>query len=251
MSSILEVLELEQPTVVTAATLARVIEETGTPLTVEGATERLVREGWLLPLRTRSSWEFVPAARAGRFRSGDPMIELRALLAHRPDAPAALAFDSAVWKLGLSSHQPVTPVFAHRRDWRPPEALDGLRSVTYDWRLPVWDHDGLPTWMAATVVVAAAARPQAQGDWANADDWLPETMRSALPEDVRTEAEGRSTAALARLGYLAEWSGCSDIARLVEAALPAQLPVTYLGSRRLRGRWVRRWRLYDALLPAR
>lgn len=88
-------------------------------LSVDGASERLVREGWLLPLRTRRSWEFVPASRAGRFGSGDPLIELRALLAHRSDAPVALAFNSAVWALVYSTHQPMTELVAHRPGDRP------------------------------------------------------------------------------------------------------------------------------------
>ncbi len=251
VAAIVEMLELEQPTVVTDATLARVIEEAGSSLSVTRAAERLVREGWLLPLRTRRSWEFVPASRAGRFGSGDRLIELRALLAHRGDAPVAVAFNSAVWALGYSTHQPTTEVVAHRRGWRPPESLGDLRSVTYDWRLPTWDHDGLPTWTAATVVVAAADRPDVHGDWSNADEWLPETMRVATPEAVCAEAEGRPTAALVRLGYLAEWSGCHDIAARIEGMLPERLPVTYFGSRRRRGRWVKRWRLYDSMLALR
>lgn len=244
-------LELEQPTVVTDVELALAIAEAGSSLSVAGAAERLVREGWLLPLRTRRSWEFVPASRAGRFGSGDPLIEMQALLAHRRDAPVAVAFNSAVWALGYSTHQPTTEVVAHRRGWRPPESLGDLRSITYDWRLPTWDHHGLPTWTEATVVVAAAERPDAQGDWSNADEWLPDTMHATTPEAVCAEAEGRPTAALVRLGYLAEWSGCHDIAARIEPMLPEQLPVTYFGSRRRGGRWVKRWRLYDSVLAQR
>lgn len=101
------------------------------------------------------------------------------------------------------------------------------------------------------MVVAAADRPDVHGDWSNADEWLPDTMRAAAPEAVCTEAEGRPTAALVRLGYLAEWSGCHDIAARIEGMLPARLPVTYFGSRRRRGRWVKRWRLYDSMLALR
>jgi len=251
VAAIIEALELEQPTVVTDMALARLVGEAGSSLPINAVAERLVREGWLLPLRTRRAWEFVPASRAGRYGSGDPWIELRAVRAVRPDAPVAVAFDSAVWAHGYSTHQPSTPIFAHRPGWRPPQALDGLRSVTYDWRLPLWDNDGLPVWPAATIVVAVAHRPDVQGDWSNADTWLPETMRATTPEEVWSEAQGRPTATLARLGYLAAWSGRDDLAALVEDALPRRLPVTYLGSRQQRGRWVNQWRLYDAVLPGR
>ncbi|MBW3537195.1 MAG: hypothetical protein KY395_05400 [Actinobacteria bacterium] len=251
VADVVEGLELRRPAVVTRALLAGLLAETGSLLGPDAAAERLVREGWLLSLRTRDAWEFVPAARAGRYSSGDPWIELRAVLAHRPDAPVAVAFESAVWELGHGLHQPEVPVLAHRRGWRPPVALDLMRSATYDWRLPTWQKDGLPVWRAATVAVAAAHRPDVQGDWANADHWLSEVLRATTPDDVLAEAEGRGTATLARLGHLAEWSGRHDIADRVEELLPGPLPVSYLGPRRRGGRWVNRWRLYDALLPRR
>jgi hypothetical protein len=42
------------------------------PLGSDAVPERLVRLGWLLTLRKRDAREFAPAARAGRFRAGDP-----------------------------------------------------------------------------------------------------------------------------------------------------------------------------------
>jgi hypothetical protein len=100
------------------------------------------------------------------------LIELRALLAHVPDAPVAVAFDSAIWELGHSTHQPTRPVLAHRRGWRPPKAL-GVRLVTFEWQLPTRAERGLPVWQEATIVVAAAERPAAQGNWANvATFWI-------------------------------------------------------------------------------
>jgi hypothetical protein len=244
-------LELRQPTVVTRALLTEIASQAAIGLTTDLLAERLVRHGWLLPLKTRGAWEFAPAARAGRYRSGDPWIELRALLEHHPDAPVAVAFESAVWELGHSSHQPTVPVLAHRPGWRPPRALDA-RAVTFGWRLPTRLIRGLRVWTEATVVVAAAHRPSAQGDWANADDWLPATFRVVAPDDVFTEARRRGLATWVRLGYLAEWAGRSDVADQVAARLPSRLPATvFLGPRDRRGRWINRWRLYDNLLPDR
>lgn len=245
-----EQLELRQPAVVTRSLLSEIASHTDARTSADELVNRLVRFGWLLPLRKRDAWEFAPAARAGRHRSGDPWIELRALLAHEPEAPVAVAFESAVWELGHSSHQPTVPVLAHRRGWRPPRALDA-RAVTFDWRIHTRSLRGLPVWTEATVVVAAAHRPSAQGDWANADDWLPDTFRAPVADDVLAEARGRSVSTLARLGYLAEWAGCDDIADQVEELLPARLPVAFLGPRDRRDRWNRRWHVYDALLPNR
>jgi len=251
LAPVLEELELRQPAVVTRAVLSEVAARAGVRLSADVVADRLVRLGWLLPLRKRNAWEFAPAARAGRIRSGDPWIELRALLEHDPSAPVAVAFESAIWELGYSSHQPTTPVLAHRRGWRPLRSLGDVRAVTYEWRLPTWDQRGLPVWHPASVVVAAAHRPAAQGDWSNADDWLPETFRATTPDDVLTEAEGRGTSTLARLGYLAEWSGRTDIAERIAVHLPSRLPVSFLGPRDRRTRWNKRWRVYDALLPSR
>lgn len=250
LAPVVEELELRQPAVVTRELLREIVSSGAGRLSPDVVADRLVRYGWLLPLRKRDAWEFAPAARAGRFGSGDPWMELRALLEHDPDAPVAIAFESAVWELGHSSHQPTAQVLAHRRGWRPPDALDA-RAATFDWRLPNRSVRRLPVWTEPTIVVAAAARPAVQGNWANADDWLPNTFKAATPEDVVTEARGRSVSTLARLGYLAEWSGRSDIADDVAALLPVRLPVTFLGPRAHRDRWNKRWRVYDALLPDR
>lgn len=244
-------LELRQPPVVTGSLLAEVIAAAGSHLQKNAAAERLVREGWLLPLRTRDAWEFVPAARAGKFASGDPWIELRALLALKPNVPVAVAFGSAVWEFGFSLHQPPRPTLAHRHGWRPPRSLGDVVNVTYDWRLRLGMKGGLPIWHPATIAVAAADRPSIQTNWGNADDWLPETMRATTPWDVVTEARGRGTATIARLCYFAEWSGRSDVVEALAHLLPHDLPVSFLGPREPRGRWVNRWRLYDSLLPSR
>jgi hypothetical protein len=243
-------LELRQPAVVTRSLLTEILTQTQVLLPPEAAAERLVRLGWLLPLRTRGAWEFAPAARAGRYRAGDPWIELRALLALDPDVPVAVAFESAIWELGRSPHQPDRPVLAHRRCWRPPPSLS-VRAVTFDWHLPTKTVRGLPVWIEATILAAAAERPAAQGNWGNADDWLPNTFRAATAEDLLREADGRRISTLARLGHLAAWAGRNDIAEEIEALLPARLPVNFLGPRDRRAQWSRRWHVYDSLLPRR
>lgn len=250
LAPIVEGLELRQPKVVTSSLLAQIAEETGSHLKVSAIAERLVRRGWLLPLRTRDSWEFAPAAHAGPYGWGDPWIELRALLNHHPTAPVAVAFESAIWQMGFTTHQPTKPVLAHRPGWHPPRGISA-RTVTYEWRLPLAEIDGLPVWQPATAIVAAADRPTAQGDWHNADDWLPETFRATTPEDVVAEIDGRGKATVARVGYMAEWSHRFDIADLLDDLLSPRRSVAYLGPRDDKGIWAKRWRLYDSLLPSR
>jgi hypothetical protein len=250
LAPVVEELELRQPAVVTRSLLTEILAQTHVPLRPEIASERLVRLGWLLPLRKRGAWEFAPGGRAGRYGAGDPWIELRALLAQHPDVPVAVAFESAIWELGHSSHQPDQPVLAHRRGWRPPSSL-GVRAVTFDWRVPAKTVRGLPVWTPATILVAAAERPAAQGNWGNADDWLPGAFGATTADELLREAGGRRTSTLARLGYLAEWAGRNDIAQQIETLLPFRLPVTSLGPRDRRSRWSKRWRVYDSLLPRR
>jgi hypothetical protein len=251
LARLVEELERDQPAIVTTDYLKELAERMAPGLSAESVAQRLVRQGWLLPLRTRHAWEFAPGARAGSLSSGDPWIELRALLAHQPRAEVAIAFESAVWELGYSSHRPTVAVLARRKSWKRDLNALNVRIVSYDWRLPVKSSRGLPVWMEATIVVAAAARPSAQGDWANADAWMPVVFRNVEPHDALQEAEGRGVATLVRLGYLAEWAGREDIAHAVSAKLPGMLPVTFLGNRAPRRRWVGRWGLYDNLLPAR
>jgi hypothetical protein len=130
-------------------------------------------------------------------------------------------------------------------------ALNDATLVSYSWRLQAANRDGVPVWQPATIVVAVAGMPRWQLDWSNADTWLPETMRAAARQDIMIEANGRPAAALVRLAYLAEWSGRHDVVDELKPTLPAPLPVTYLGPRHPRGRWVPDWQLYDALLPER
>lgn len=250
LAPIIEELELRQPSIVTSSLLNEIMSLAQLHLTAGLLAERLVRLGWLLPLRSRDAWEFAPGARAGAFGAGDAWIELRALLEHHPQSPVAVAFESAIWELGHSSHQPQSSVIAHRKNWRPPKAL-GTRAVSFDWRVAPRSVRGLPVWTEATTLVAASVRPSAQGNWANGDDWLPGTFRAAIVDDVLTEARGRSVTALARLGYLAEWADRGDIAERIEKMLPSRLPVTFLGPRDAKNRWNKRFRVYDANLPDR
>ena len=94
-------------------------------------------------------------------------------------------------------------------------------------------------------------RPAAQGNWGNADDWLPNTFRAAAAEDLLREAAGRRISTLARLGNLAEWAGRNDIAEKIETQLPSRLPVTFLGPRDRRAQWNKRWHVYNSLLSQR
>ncbi len=251
VAPVLQELESRRPLIVTRELLGAILGEVDSHLTATTAASRLLQQGWFLPLRTRGAWEFVPGEVAGRLHSGESFIELRAQIAKDPQAPVAVAFMSAVWELGHANHQPTVQTFAHKPDWNPPRALADYVAVSYDWRLPCVDRGGIPVWQPATAIVAMATLPRFQHDWSNADEWLPRTLDAADQQGIMREAHGRSTAALARLGYLAEWGGDHLTAASIRSQLPTKLPVTYLGPRSVRGKWNKKWRLYDSVLPMR
>src|SRR5665648_905381 len=106
LAPLLQLLELEQPHVVTAAQVRGWSSEAGISWPADLVIRRLREKGWLLDLATRGVWEFAPAARAGSYGSGDPLIELRATLARDHSAPYAVAAESAAYLLGLASRRP-------------------------------------------------------------------------------------------------------------------------------------------------
>ena len=115
LAPVLEALELDQPRVVTADTLARRAEDHGIDTDGQQLAYDLRRLGWLIGLRTKGAWEFVPGARAGRFGAGDRHIELRAALAVDVGFRGALAMESAAVALGLAGRVPDREVL-----WVPP-----------------------------------------------------------------------------------------------------------------------------------
>ena len=173
LAPLLEILELEQPRLVTAAQLARWAEEAGILWSTDLLVRRLRERGWLLDLTTKGVWEFAPASRAGALGSGDPLIELRATLARDPSAPFVVAAESAAYLLGLGSRRPDPDVIGAPDGVRLPQALRALRIVRWQ---PVCDlaiRDGLPTWASSTLLRArprcSRAQPQSgqeAGSWA-------------------------------------------------------------------------------------
>ena len=79
LSRLLELLELEQPRVVSRQRLEEWAQEAGISWPTNVVLQRLRQRGWLLDLKTRGVWEFAPAARAGAFGADDPLIDEKIL----------------------------------------------------------------------------------------------------------------------------------------------------------------------------
>jgi len=127
LAPLLQLLELEQPRVVSTTDIADYAAQVGlqwpTPLIVRRIRER----GWLLDLTTQGVLEFAPASRAVAFGAGDPFVELRATLKRDPAAPYAVAAESAAYQLGLSSRRPERDVIGAHTGARLQRALEAFR----------------------------------------------------------------------------------------------------------------------------
>ncbi|MGV8084549.1 MAG: type IV toxin-antitoxin system AbiEi family antitoxin [Coriobacteriia bacterium] len=246
LAPLLQELELEQPRVVTKVELRSLADAAGITWPIEVAVRRLRERGWLLDLKTRGVWEFAPAARAGSFGSGDPLIELRAVLARDSRVPFAVAGESAAYLLGLTSRRPDREVVGAPEGIRLPRALSAMRAVHWVPRTKPADKDGLPVWSISTLISFMAAQPSGYRDWPNVGEWIAQAARETSAEAISEELSGHPRAAWARAAYLLDAGGRADIAaRLLDLAPPGTGPY-YLGNRRVSGRYSKTYDVVDS-----
>jgi hypothetical protein len=236
LSRLLELLELEQPRVVSRDSLERLAQEAGIQWPTNVVLQRLRERGWLLDLKTRGVWEFAPAARAGAYGAGDPLIELRATLARRPDAPFAVAAESAAYLLGYAGRRPAREAVSASAGATVPPALRAYRIVRWAPRAPLMAHENLPVWSPTTLVAFLAARPSLFRDWPNVGEWLGSAAAAVDGSLLREELEGRSRAAWARAAYLLASGGQADSAAEFLEEAPRGTGPYYLGPRERAGR---------------
>ena len=235
LAPILEELELKQPRVVNSADLDRYREKAGINWPTSLVTQRLREKGWLLDLKTRGVWEFAPAARAGAYGAGDPLIELRASLHRRPDLPVVVASESAAWLLGYSSRPPSRQTIGLPTGSTVPPALKQYRRVVWEPCLPSAERDGLPVWAPATLLAAMCARPSSYHDWPNVGEWLPDAAKDIDVDDLVCELADSPRSAWARAAYLMALAGADEAAaRLMRDATEGKGPY-YLGDRNRSG----------------
>ncbi len=249
LAPVLEALELDQPRVVTADTLARRAEDHGIDTDGQQLAYDLRRLGWLIGLRTKGAWEFVPGARAGRFGAGDRHIELRAALAVDVGFRGALAMESAAVALGLAGRVPDREVLWVPPGRRVPKSFGDWRAV----RLAVSDDaiapvDGLPTWRVETLLAGMAVRPDGFHDWPNVGEWLARAVSQADADSVARSLVGAPRAAWQRASYLLATGGQEAAASDVFQQAPPGRGPAYLGPRQKKGRFDRRFEIVDSVL---
>lgn len=246
LAPLLQMLELEQPRVLTAARLADFAHEAGIRTSADMVVRRLREHGWLLPLATRGVWEFAPADRAGPFGSGDPLIELRAVLARNPDAPYAAAGESAAYLLGHAGRRPQQECIGAPPGARLPKSLCASRVVHWAPASPYVIRDGLPTWSPATLIAFMASRPAAYHDWPNVGEWLRQAASAISPTDLVRELEGRSAGSWMRAAYLMDRGGQQTSAEELMRHAPPRSGPYYLGDRAAPGRYSRVYDVVDS-----
>jgi hypothetical protein len=246
LSRLLELLELEQPRVVTRESLEGWARKADIHWPSSVVVQRFRERGWLLDLKTRGVWEFAPAARAGAYGAGDPLIELRATLARRPEAPFAVAAESAAYLLGYASRRPAREVVSAPAGVTVPPALRSYRVVRWAARAPLAERESLPVWSPTTLIAFMAARPSLYRDWPNTGEWLGMIGAAVQANLLRTELEGRSRASWARAAYLLDMGGQADLAAGLLEDAPRGTGPYYLGPRDRTGRHSRVFDVVDS-----
>jgi len=242
-------LELERPAVVTLAWLEEVRQRIGLGMPASEIARRLRMLGWLLPLRARGAWEFAPADRAGPMSGGDPFIELRAVLAVRPDIQVGVGYESAAFVQSLASRQPAREVIVCDEGTPVIRSLQHFRRV--DLTLPVEaysEREGLRVQSGTGLVAALAIRPDGFGDWPGLSGWLPTAAQHADPEVLKRSLVGRSAPAWARAAYLLRAGGNPAAAKpLLDRCPPGRGPY-YRGPRRRGGHYDRTTGVVDTVV---
>jgi hypothetical protein len=236
MATVIEQLELDGDSVVSADRLAEVLRAIGRGDDPRRLAYELQRAGWLGSLRTRGAWEFLPAARGGAFGSGDRLIEFRAQHAVDASWPGVLAMESAASVLGLAQRAPEREVVALPPGALLPKALAG------DWRvvtlvLPaegIAAVDRLQTWNLEGLLVGIAVRPSAYRDMPGLGQWLPETAGRVDTDVIVSLLATLPSPARQRAAYLLAVGGNAEASAEVIGRFPPN-GVAWLGPRQAGG----------------
>jgi len=191
---------------------------------LKNAIHTLVRLGWLRPLPTRGSYEFL-AARGGPYPSGDPLVEARAVRAKRPDFSLAIIGTGAAFLRGFSERAPGRYTVAIDHGQGGSVALAAAYDVMKTTAKRIADIPDLrdvPVSDAAHLLADAALWPAAAGDLRNADHWLRRALEATEPDAAAAVARRVGTAAAARMAYLASRFDAPEVALVVAATLPGR-----------------------------
>ena len=246
MANVLQALELERPTLVTATNLAMILEEENVRTPARVVASRLKKAGWLIPTEQRGVWEFAPAELAGAYSSGDPLIGLRSYLAKHPHAPCALTFQAAAWAHGFSDRVPARPEVAASATVS--RALPTSLHVSVF--LPILEYEGVknvPVLAKESILAHMCEKPSSLRSWESAREWLAEMASELVPEKVIAELAPRPQSVKSRTGYLLKRLRPDIASEIYFTYKP--MSKTWFGPRRKLLRHDNKWLIADTLLP--
>jgi hypothetical protein len=247
LATVVEALELDQPTVVTMDMIAAIATRSGLRTAPRVIAGRLRGHGWLLATGHRGVWEFAPASHAGPFGHGDPGLALRVALTAAPDLEAALALTTAAWALGFADRIPTRIDIAMPDPATAPVSLVRHAHVTsYTSTLGYQQVKGLPTHRPETILAHLAARPTIVRSWDAVLEWLPELASTLDPDALAVELTGRSPADRVRAGYLLQGLR-PDLTTALKGDVAG--PVRFGSRKDTPLRHSSTWHVIDTLLP--
>lgn len=247
LASVIEELELEQPTLVTADELTGILIDKQVGSDPYLVAARLRERGWLLATDRRGVWEFVPGAAAGPYSRHDPVTPLRAFLKVEPGAGAALTFQSAAWAHQLAERAPATLEVATTSKALAQRLPRSIEAYVFRPRLPYQTAKDVPVLSVESVIVHMAARPADVRYWMSAMEWLPRTAAKATWDRLTEELHERATSVRARTGYLL--SGMRpDLAEQIRRSTTLR-GKTWFGRRESLLHHDSEWQIADTLLP--
>jgi hypothetical protein len=247
MAGVLQRLELERPSLVTMAELARILDEEkiGTPARI--VAFRLRETGWLLRTDQRGVWEFAPAELAGAYPSGDSLTGFRAYIAKHPEVPCGLTFQTAAWAHGYSDRIPSRPEIAVVKRESIKSFPDSLSLYVFTPTL-AYEHIGdVPVLEKESIFVHMCEKPKDVRSWESAKEWITELSAELNWENLERELLLRSLSVKARLGYLLKGMR-PDLAKQIYIAHKPKYK-TWFGQRGKLIRHDNHWLIADTVLP--
>ncbi|MBI4171334.1 MAG: hypothetical protein HY511_01100 [Actinobacteria bacterium] len=248
---VIEELEARGATVVTAEEIAAIKGVPAHSPALRALIKRLKANGWLVPMATRSTYEFVPL-RVGPYASGDELRELEAL-AREPNAPPfQVALRSAAFLRGYAETAPSVTylLMSKRASRRPPGLRKRFRVIRTDpsrlfGAVPLNASSRVPVSTPARLFLDVALYWQEAGDLRARDHWLGAAARDANAKDAAAWARQLGPSVISRVGFLADRFGAPQLAKLL-APNVARRAVASFGPRG-QGTYDERWHVYDAI----
>lgn len=231
MAAVVGSFEMLSRDVVATRDIAEVLGVSTSSSRVADAVRTLVELGWLRPLPARGTYEFM-SARGGPYPGGDPLVDIRAVLAKRPDFRVAVIGTGAAFLRGYAERAPHAYTVAVDKEQGGSVALahayDLVKTTTTRIALiPV--REGVRVSDAAHLLADAALWPEACGDLRERSHWLRTALAATSAEAATAVAFRVGSAAAARMAYIAARFDAPDVAAAVAATIPHRLK-TVIGA---------------------